>query len=93
MARQFDTWVDHCTDVATVRDDHFPAVLELIWQPLPQREPAQWHTPIMDRSAIEDAEASATLHSNLSLLAVPDLATPIDAFNAYVIRSFQMQCS
>ena len=40
---------------------------------------------------MQDADASKLLQSNLSLLAVPALSTPIDAFHAYVIRALQTQ--
>ena len=52
-----------------------------MWQPVLQRDAAQWHTPILDRSAMRDAEASKALQTKFSLLAVPDLATPIDAWS------------
>jgi hypothetical protein len=38
LERQFDTWVDREIDVATVRDDNFPAILNILWQPDGQRE-------------------------------------------------------
>ena len=58
LERQFDTWVDREIDVATVRDDHFPALLEFLWQPVGHCELAQWHTPFMDRAALKEGEAA-----------------------------------
>ena len=58
LERQFDTWVDREIDVATVRDDHYPAILEILWQPVGHRELAQWHSPIMDRATLKEGEAA-----------------------------------
>ena len=93
MVRQFDTWVDRTIDVATVRDDQVPVVLELLWQPLIVPSAAQWHNPIMDRALMKDPDLSRQCQDNLSLLAVPDAATPIDAFHYYGIRARQIQGS
>ena len=81
MTRQFDTWVDKTIDVATVRDDHDPGVLELLWQPLAVSAAPQWLNPIMDRSSMSDPALSRLFQDNLSRLLVPDVATPIDAFS------------
>ena len=35
MGYPFDTWVARDLDVSTKKDDHFPTVVELLWQPLP----------------------------------------------------------
>ena len=93
LERQFDTWVECELDVATVRDDHYPAVLEILWQPVAHCELAQWHTPIMDRAALKAGEAARAFQDTLSQLVVPDLATPVDAFHEYVLRTFQVQGS
>ena len=67
------------------------AVFEIVWQPVGYRQLAQWHTPIMDRSALKEAEASRALQDTLSQPVVLDLATPVDAFHAYVLRTLQVQ--
>jgi hypothetical protein len=56
-----------------------------------QRDAAQWHTPIMDRAALKEGEAAKAFQDTLSQLVVPGLATPVDAFHAYVLRTFQVQ--
>ena len=93
LGRQFDTWVDYEIDVATVREDHYPAVLEMVWQPVGHCELAQWHNPIMDRAAMKAGEAACVFQDTISRLAVPDVATPVDAFHAYVLRTFHVQGS
>jgi hypothetical protein len=93
LGRHFDTWVDYEIDVATVREDHYPAVLEMVWQPVAHCELAQWHTPLMDRAALKAGEAARVFQDTISQLAVPDVATPVDAFHAYVLRTCQVQGS
>jgi len=89
MAYQFDTWVAKYLDVATVRDDHYPAVLELVWQPRQHVVATQWLTPIMDRSLMKEPELMKGFQSSLSKLLVPELSTPVDAFHSYIIRKLQ----
>ena len=47
----------------------------------------------MDRAALKEGEAARAFQDTLSQLAAPDLATPVDAFHAYVLRTFQVQGS
>ena len=66
MGFPFDTWVASDLDVSTKKDDHFPTVAELLWQPMPPCCPANWHSPLMSRASLKDEASSAHVRHWLS---------------------------
>ena len=89
MGFPFDTWVASNLDVATKKDDHFPTVAELLWQPLPPCCPVSWNTPLMSRASLKDEASSAHFRHWLSLVPVPPVCTPVEAHHAYVVSVLQ----
>ena len=79
-----DTWVARDLDVATIRDDHYPVVVKLLWHAAPLREAVSWHTPIMNRIACVEGPAAEAFKHALSLLSLPPPSTPVDAIHAYL---------
>ena len=84
-----DTWVASELDVSTKKDDHFPTVAELLWQPLPLCCPVSWHTPLISRASLKDEASSAYFRHWLSLVPVPPVSTPVEAHHAYVVSVLQ----
>ena len=89
MGHPFGTWVASDLDVATKKDDHFPTVAELLWQPLPPCRPVSWNTPCMSRASSKDEAASAHFRHWLSLVPVPPVCTPVETHRAYVVSVLQ----
>ena len=80
-----ETWVASGLDVSTKKDDHFPTVAELLWQPLPPFCPVSWNTLFMSRAFLKDEASSAHFRHWLSLVPVPPVCTPVEAHHAYVV--------
>ena len=89
MGFPFDTWVASELDVSTKKDDHFPTVAELLWQPLPPCCPVSWHTPLISRASLKDEASSDHFRHWLSLVPVPPVSTPVEAHRAYVVSVLQ----
>ena len=82
LGRQFDTWVDRTSDVSAKREDHFPSVLEIAWQPhLGERLP-QWGQPILERRALVEGPAVAAFRATMAMYPHIPQGTPVDAHHA-----------
>ena len=75
--------------MTTKKDDHFPTVAELLWQPLPPCCPASWHSPLVSRASLKDGEAAAHFRHWLSMVPVPPEGTPVEAHHALVVPALQ----
>ena len=71
------------------KDDHFPVVAELLWQPLPPSCPVSWHTPLVSRASLKDGEAAGHFRHWLSFVPVPPEGTPVEAHHALVVSALQ----
>ena len=89
MQCEFDTWVDRGLDLATVRDDHYPTVLEVTWRAVAVKQSAQWHVPVMHRPDIVEGPSAEMLRHSLPLVALPSASTPVDLLHAFVARLLQ----
>ena len=93
LANPHDTWADREMSVATVRDDHFPTVVKLIWQSEPPPIRARLHHPLLDCTAVVEDELAELLHYKLALTPRPPGGTPVNARHALVVRLLQAQGS
>ena len=84
-----DAWVARELGMATARDDNFPVVAELLWQPMPPCLPMAWHCPIMHRAACVEGEAALAIQHKLALVSPPPEGNPVDAYHAYVAGVLQ----
>ena len=89
MGYPFDTWVARDLDVSTNKDDHFPTVAELLWQPFPPCCPASWHSPLVSRASLKDGESAAHFRHWLSMVPVPPVSTPVEAHHALIVSALQ----
>ena len=71
------------------KDDHFPTLVELLWQPMPLCCPVSWHTPLIPRTSLKDEALSAHFRHLLSAVPVPPVSTPVEAHRAYVVSVLQ----
>ena len=83
LANPNDTWVDRDMDVAAVRDDHFPKIIEVIWQSELQPIHARWHYPLLDRTALVEGESAKLLRYRLALAPRPPGGTPAHGHHAF----------
>ena len=81
VAREFD--------VATVRDDHFPVILELVWRATACWTAPSWAIATMHRQSVPEWVAAENFKRALQLAPVCPSSLPVDEHHAAVATMFK----
>ena len=91
LSRNFVTWVDFASNVSTKRDDHFPAILEIAWQPSTSVESPSWCRPLCDRASLSNASQVEAFTAAMSLVPAVPPGVDLNAHHAFLFRLLQVQ--